>query len=72
MAKKKDSVTMVKVLIPRGRKNEENFVIVAVNGKSWKIMKGVEVEVPDYVAEVLENAEMMAEEARRYVDKMAE
>ena len=72
MAKKKDSVKMVKVLIPRGRKKEENFVIVAVNGKSWKIMKGVEVEVPDYVAEVLENAEMMAEEARRYVDKMAE
>ena len=72
MAKKKDSVKMVKVLIPRGRKNEENFVIVAVNGHSFKIMKGVEVEVPDYVAEVLENAEMMAEEARRYVDKMAE
>ena len=72
MAKKKDSVSMVKILIPRGRKNEENFVIIAVNGRSWKIMKGVEVEVPDYVAEVLENAEMMAEEARRYVDKMAE
>ena len=34
-------------------------------------MKGVEVEVPDFVAEVLENAEMMAETARRYVDKMA-
>ena len=55
-----------------GRKKEENFVIIGVNGRSWKIMKGVEVEVPDYVAEVLENAEMMAEEARRYVDRMAE
>ena len=62
---------MVKILLPRGRKNEENFVIVSVNGRSWKIMKGVEVEVPDFVAEVLENAEMMAETARRYVDKMA-
>lgn len=61
----------VKILLPRGRKNEENFVIVSVNGRSWKIMKGVEVEVPDFVAEVLENAEMMAETARRYVDKMA-
>ena len=68
---KKNSMKMVKVLIPRGRKNEENFVIVSVNGRSWKIMKGVEVEVPDFVAEVLENAEMMAEMARRYVDKMA-
>ena len=63
--------TMTAVLIPRGRKNEENFVIVSVNGRSFKIMKGVEVEVPDFVAEVLENAEMMAEMARRYVDKMA-
>ena len=61
----------VKILLPRGRKNEENFIIVCVNGRSWKIMKGVEVEVPDFVAEVLENAEMMAETARRYVDKMA-
>lgn len=61
----------VKILLPRGRKNEENFIIVSVNGRSWKIMKGVEVEVPDFVAEVLENAEMMAETARRYVEKMA-
>ena len=61
----------VKILLPRGRKNEENFIVVSVNGRSWKIMKGVEVEVPDFVAEVLENAEMMAETARRYVDKMA-
>ena len=63
---------MTKILLPRGRKNEENFVIVSVNGKSWKIMKGVEVSVPVYVAEVLENGRRMAEEARRYVDKMAE
>lgn len=62
---------MVRILLPRGRKNEENFVIVSVNGRSFKIMKGVEVEVPNFVAEVLENAEMMAEMARRYVDKMA-
>ena len=62
---------MVKILLPRGRKNEENFVIVSVNGRSWKIMRGVEVEVPRCVAEVLENAEMMAEEARRYVDERA-
>jgi hypothetical protein len=35
-------------------------------------MKGVEVEVPAYVAEVLENNRRMAEEARRYVDRMAD
>ena len=63
---------MTKVMLPRGRKNEENFVIVSVNGRSFKIMKGVEVEVPDYVAEVLENNRRMADEARRYVDRMAD
>jgi len=63
---------MTTVLLPRGRKNEENFVIVSVNGRSFKIMKGVQVQVPDYVAEVLENGRMMAEEARRYVEKMSE
>ena len=64
---------MRKVYLPRGRKNEENFVIVSVNGRSYKIMKGVEVEVevPAYVAEVLENSRMMADTARRYVDTMA-
>ena len=62
---------MVKILLPRGRKNEENFVIVSVNGRSWKIMRGVEVSGPDYVAEVLENGRMMAEAARRYVDERA-
>ena len=62
---------MVKILLPRGRKNEENFVIVSVNGRSWKIMRGVEVSVPEYVAEVLENGRMMAQTARRYVDERA-
>ena len=71
-AVKKAEQAMVEVCIPRGRKQEENFVIVSVNGKNWKIMKGAVVSVPDYVAEVLENAQLMADEARRYVDKMAD
>ena len=62
---------MRKVYLPRGRKNEENFVIVSVNGRSYKIMKGVEVQVPEFVAQVLENARMMEDDARSYVDRMA-
>ena len=62
---------MSKVFLPRGRKNEENFVIVSVNGRNYKIMKGVEVEVPECVAEVLENGRRMADTARRYMDTMA-
>ena len=72
MAKKQDMTErMVALTIPRGRKQEENFVIVSVNGRSSKIMKGVQVQVPDYVAEVLENARMMEDDARSYVDRMA-
>ena len=59
------------VLLHRGRKNEENFQIVSVNGRSWKIIKGVEVQVPEFVAQVLENARMMEDDARSYVDRMA-
>ena len=64
---------MRKVYLPRGRKNEENFVIVSVNGRSYKIMKGVEVEGPAYGAgaEGLKTSRMMADTARRYVDTMA-
>ena len=62
---------MKTVLIPRGRKNEENFVLVSVNGWNFKIMKGVEVQVPEFVAQVLENARMMEDDARSYVDRMA-
>ncbi len=73
MVKKQEAAEgMVSVIIPRGRKQEENFVIVSINGHSWKIMKGAQVEVPDYVREVLVNSRMMADEARRYVDRMAE
>lgn len=32
-------------------------VIVAVNGKAWRIKRGMDVEVPRYVAEVLKHSE---------------
>ena len=55
----------------RAKPGEANYEVVALNGKRYKIMRGVEVRVPVCVAEVLENAAMMAEAARRYVDERA-
>lgn len=52
---------MVKVRIPRTRKDEED-VFVAVNLNTYIIKRGVEVEVPDFVAEVLRHQEEMLEE----------
>lgn len=48
---------MVKVKLPKAREGEEPEVFVGVNGKAWRIRKGVEVELPEYVAEVLRNSE---------------
>lgn len=52
---------MVKVRIPRTRKDEED-VFVSVNLHTYLIKRGVEVEVPDFVAEVLRHQEEILEE----------
>lgn len=49
---------MVKIKIPKTRKDEGD-VFVSVNDYSCLIQRGVEVEVPDFVAEVLQNQEQM-------------
>ena len=52
---------MVKIRIPRTKKEEED-VFVSVNLRTWLIKRGVEVEVPECVAEVLRHQEKMLEE----------
>ena len=51
---------MVKVRIPRTRADQED-VPVWVNERSWLVKRGVEVEVPECVAEVLRHQEEMLE-----------
>ena len=41
------------VFLPRATGKEENFILVGLNGKVWKIMKGVPVQVPRPVAAIL-------------------
>lgn len=53
---------MVKIRLPRLTKNDAD-VFVSVNEKTWLIKRGVEVEVPACVAEVLRHQEEMQEEA---------
>ena len=55
----------VKIKLPRGRK-EDGDVFVSVNERTWLIKRGVEVEVPVCVAEVLEHQEQMQEEAYNF------
>lgn len=62
MAETKKKEETVKIRLPRLGKNDAD-VFVSVNERTWLIKRGVEVEVPACVAEVLHNKELMEEEA---------
>ena len=49
---------LVKVKIPKLKANQED-VFVSVNERTWIVKRGVEVEVPECVAEVLQHQEEM-------------
>jgi hypothetical protein len=57
---KTEKTKMVKIRIPRTKADQED-VFVSVNNYTCVIKRGVEVEVPDYVAEVLQHQEEMLE-----------
>lgn len=52
---------MVKIRLPKTRADEDDER-VWVNHRSWQIKRGVEVEVPACVAEVLRNREKALED----------
>ena len=54
------AVKKVKIKLPLTR-SEKDDVYVCVNGESFLIKRGELVEVPDYVAEVLQHQEEMLE-----------
>ena len=62
MAAKKNTngEKLVRIRLPKERRDQED-VFVGVNERTWLIRRGVEVEVPECVAGVLENREMMLE-----------
>ena len=61
---------MVKVRIPRTKKDQED-VFVSVNLNTYIIKRGVEVEVPDFVAEVLRHQEEMLEQIMEFESEHA-
>ena len=56
---------MVTIKLPRIGKNDAD-VFVSVNERTWLIKRGVEVDVPACVAEVLKHQEEMEEEAYNF------
>ena len=69
MAKNTNEPKMVKIKLPKTKDLTED-VFVSVNFNTYQIQRGVEVEVPDFVAEVLENQEKMLEEVMAYEAKV--
>ena len=61
---------LVKIRIPITRENNAD-VYVSVNERSWLIKRGVEVEVPECVIEVLRNQEIALEKAYNYSESVA-
>lgn len=58
-------VKKVKIKLPLTR-TEKDDVYVCVNGNSFQIKRGETVEVPEYVAEVLQHKEEMLAEAMEF------
>lgn len=55
----------VKIKLPISR-NEKEDVYVGINGKTYLIKRGVDVEVPENVVKILERKEKMLEIAMAY------
>ena len=55
----------VKIKLPLTR-SEKDDVYVSVNGRPFQIKRGETIEVPDYVAEVLQHREEMLAEAMEF------
>lgn len=62
MAEKKNTL---RIRLPLTR-TEKDDVYVAINGHSWLIQRGVEVDVPKNVARVLQRREKMLSIAMAY------
>lgn len=70
-AKKRKPESEPKVRIRLPINPEKGDRIVSVNGKTWIIQRGVEVEVPKYVAEVIENSDRQDELAYIYQEQLS-
>lgn len=62
---------MTKIVhLPRATGKQENFLFVSLNGKNWQIQRGVDVEVPLPVAEIIEEAQRAEDRAAAYADAL--
>lgn len=63
---------MVKIRLFKGSGKYADDVFVGLNGETWKIQRGVEVEVPEGVAEILEHSAQQDAMTAEKLEKLAE
>ena len=57
----------MRIRLPKERRDQED-VFVGINERTWLIKRGVEVQVPECVAEVLQHREEMLEKIMAFED----
>lgn len=72
MADKESTEKTVKIKLFKGTGKYADDVFVGLNGRTYKIQRGVEVEVPVGVAEILEHSEMQDSMTAQKLEKLAE
>ena len=69
MAGKKKEEKKYTVLVPKGGKEEDTHQFVSVNGKTYRIKKGVPVQVPKEVARVIGQRVLAEEEKEKFEEE---
>lgn len=62
---------MVTIHVPRANNGDTNYLIASVNGRVFKIQRGINVDVPAPIAEVLQHSFEAQEEAVRFIDSVS-
>lgn len=62
----------VEVMLPKATNGDSNYLIASVNGRVFKIKRGVKVEVPAPIAEVIEHSFNAQNEADEFIDAKTE
>lgn len=67
----KEAKKMVKIKLFKDNNKYSNDVFVAVNGENYLIQRGKTVEVPDYIAEVLEHSMEQDERTAELISELS-
>jgi len=63
---------MVTIRLPKATNGEANYLFAAVNGRRFKIQRGVKVEVPMPIAEVIEHSYEQQNMADEFIDRLTD